>query len=250
MARQCLFCERSADSKEHLWASWILERVKSEPIRHSIGTAPVKIIGTPELTVKTVCPPCNNGWMSALETHNKPLIGCLMQDISTPLDSSQQSSLAAWAMKAAMVLDSVNTRDRNLFYKRSECEKLRLSSTIPPRTSIWIGRYSVRNSLGAFGTDLGIDTSDTPNVAKGCATTILVGHLAIQVLAVHVLAEYKDRAVGEIAPKPGRWNDLLLKLWPIGSRPITWPPPLTFTNGGPRSFARLIDRWKIGKSRF
>jgi len=249
MPRRCLFCDNTADSKEHLWASWVLERVKWEPIRHSIGKSPVKILDTPELTVRAVCRQCNNGWMSAIEQQSKPLIACLMQDISAPLDHSQQSSLTAWAMKTAMVLDAVNTRDRNLFYEKGECENLRLSSTIPPRTNIWIGRYSVRNSLGAFGTDLGIDMQGAPKAAKGCATTILVGHLAIQVLAVHVLPEYADRAVGQIAPKAGRWNDLLLNIWPIGSRPVRWPPPMSFMESGSLGIATLIGRWKIGKSR-
>jgi hypothetical protein len=187
--------------------------------------------------------------MSELEQQTKPLIACLMQDISAPLDYSQQSWLAAWAMKTAMVLDSVNTRDRNLFYEKSECENLRLTCAVPPLTKIWVGRYSVRNSLGAFGTDLGIAMPDAPKAAKGCATTILVGHLAIQVLAVHVLPEYKDRASGEIAPKAGRWNDLLWGIWPIGGRPVTWPPPLSFVEHGPHAIATLIGRWKIGKPR-
>lgn len=247
--RQCLFCNNVADSKEHLWASWILERVKWAPIRHSIGNSPVKILATPELKVKSVCKQCNNGWMSALEQQNKPLMGCLMQDIYAPIDHSQQSSLTAWAMKTAMVLDSVNTRDRTLFYQKGECENLRVSSAIPPRTEIWIGRYSVRNTLGAFGTDLGIAMPEAPKAATGCATTILAGHLAIQVLAVHVLPEYKDQAVGGIAPKPGRWNDLLTKVWPIGSQPIIWPPPLSFVETGPLAIATLMGRWKIGKSR-
>lgn len=57
-----------------------------------------------------------------------------MQDLSVPIDASQQSTLTAWALKTAMVFDSVNTRDRSLFYTRSERENLRLSSTIPEVT--------------------------------------------------------------------------------------------------------------------
>ena len=246
MPRQCLFCDRNADSKEHLWSSWILGRRKWEPIRHSIGKSPVKIIATPELTVRTVCEPCNNDWMSALEAQNIQLIGCLMQDISAPLDASQQASLAAWALKTAMVLDSVSRRGRNFFYERSECEMFRVSSTIPERTNIWIGRSSV-NSLGAFGTDFWIFVPDKTKVARGCATTIIVGHLAIQVLVVHVLPGHQGINF-TFNPKPGQWNHLLLNIWPIGSRPITWPPPLTFTNSGSRSIARLMDRWRIGES--
>jgi hypothetical protein len=247
MGRQCLFCDRKADSREHLWAAWILERVKKQPIRHSIGKSPVKTLARPEMKIRTVCEPCNNGWMSALEEQNIPLMACLLQDISAPLDASQQSSLAVWTLKTAMVLDSMNKRDRSFFYERSECEKLRLTSTIPARTNIWIGRYSM-SGLGAFGTDLWIVMPDGPRIAKGCATTIIVGHLAIQVLAIHVLPEYKDRIINEISPKAGQWDDLLLPIWPVGSRPVTWPPRLTFTNSGSLSIAHLMERWRIGKA--
>jgi hypothetical protein len=243
MPRQCLFCDQNADSKEHLWPLWILERRKSQPIRHSIGGSPVKIIPTPELTVRTVCRLCNNEWMNDLETKNKPLIGCLMDDFSAPLDASQQSLLAAWAMKTAMVSDSVNTRSRSLFYERSECEKLRLSYTIPERTSIWIGRY-VGDGFSLDGTDIGITVPEVPQVKKGHVTTILVGHFAIQVLAVRFLPEYKSTV--KVMPKTGQWDDLLLNIWPIGSRPVAWPPPLSFTKSGSLSIARLADRWRIG----
>lgn len=247
MARQCLFCKRNADSREHLWAAWILKRVKTQLIRHSIGGSPERILANPELKIGTVCECCNNGWMSKLEEQNIPLIGCLLQDISMSLDAAQQSSIAVWTLKTAMVLDSVNTRDRSLFYKRNACESLRLSFAIPSRTNIWIGRCSL-SSLGAFGTDLWIDTPDTPRVAKGCATTIVVGHLAIQILAVHTPPECNDRPISELAPKAGRWDDLLLHIWPAGTRAVTWPPPLTFTNSGSRSIAHLMDRWRIGKT--
>jgi hypothetical protein len=246
MPRQCLFCDRKADSKEHLWASWILEVRKKKkwgPIRHSVGGSPVKIIPNAELTVGTVCGTCNNGWMSDLETQNKPLIGCLLQDISTPLDSSHQSTLALWTLKTAMVLDSVDTRSRSLFYERSECEKLRLSSTIPEQTAIWIGQY-IGSDLSLDGADLGLTIPEVPINLTGHVTTILVGHLAIQILSLHVL-EHKNRKI-TVNPNPGQWDDLLLNIWPIGTRPVTWPPLLSFTNGGSRSIATLADRWRLG----
>jgi hypothetical protein len=93
---------------------------KSESTAHSSLHRQVydKNPGTsPELKIGTVCEPCNNGWMSSLEERNIPLIGCLLQDISTPLDACQQSSLAVWTLKTAMVLDSVNKRDRSLFMR-------------------------------------------------------------------------------------------------------------------------------------
>jgi len=247
MPHQCLFCGQQAGSREHLWGAWIHRRKDFGPLRISIGGSPEKIISNPEQKISTVCGKCNNGWMGDLEAQNIPLIGCLMQDIATPLDASQQFSLAAWTMKTAMVLDSVKGRKKSLFYERSECVRMRENHTIPDRTRIWIGRSSL-SSLGAYGTDLAIVLPDTLKVGVGCATTIIVGHLAVQVLATHVFPEHEDKNIGDIPPKPGPWDEMLLPIWPIGSRPVTWPPLITFTNSGERSIARLMDRWRIGKA--
>jgi hypothetical protein len=143
-----------------------------------------------------------------------------------------------------MVLDSVNTRSRRLLFERSECESLRLGYRIPERTRIWIGRY-VGSALSLNGTDIGVTVPEVPEVAKGHVTTILVGHLAIQVLVLRVLPEYQDKSI-KVLPKSGPWNDLLLNIWPISSRPVTWPPHLSFTKSGSLSIARIADRWRIG----
>ena len=115
MARQseCLFCDRQAGSREHLWAAWIHERLpKREPIRITSADRPITFSKNPEIKVKSVCGVCNNGWMSNLEAASIPVVGNLMQDISLPLDTSQQTLLATWAVKTAMVLDSTNRRTR------------------------------------------------------------------------------------------------------------------------------------------
>jgi hypothetical protein len=188
--------------------------------------------------------------MSILETGCIPLIGCLAQDISTPLDNSHQSLLTVWALKTAMVTDSTNKTTRNLFYEKGEREALRTNYTIPARTKVWIGRAS-KSSLAAIGTDIWLDLLPTRKVAKGSVTTIVVGHLAIQVLSIHVLPNIvHDGAITAVQPKPGRWDESLAPVWPIGSRPVTWPPKLTFDTqrGGPISIAALVDRWKMGKN--
>lgn len=247
MPHQCLFCDQQAGSREHLWGAWIHRRKDFGPLRISIGGSPEKIVNNPEQRVSTVCGKCNNTWMSDLEAQNIPLMGCLMQDVAIPLDASQQSSLAAWSTKFAMVFESVKGRKKSLFYERSECVKMRQNHTIPARTRIWIGRFSL-NSIGAFGTDLGIVLHDTLKVGVGCATTIVVGHLVVQVLATHIFSEHGDKNIDDIPPKPGRWDEMLLTIWPVGSRPVIWPPPVTFTNSGGHSIAKLMDRWRIGKA--
>ena len=134
------------------------------PIRRFKVGSPVEVTASAQVRIKAVCQPCNNGWMSRLETENKSIIGDFLNDRSLQLDTSQQASLARWTLKTAMVLDAV-TKERNLFYARSECENLYLKSLIPDRTTIWIGRY-YDSTFSLDGTEVWIDLPATPKVAK------------------------------------------------------------------------------------
>lgn len=184
--------------------------------------------------------------MSQLENETKPIIGALMDDISLWLDTTQQSQVAIWCMKTAMVVEQVEARKRTPCYNQIEREELRSTSAIPIQTLMWLGRCSLR-SLAAIGTDVWVDLADIPKVAKGAVTTIVVGHLAIQVLTIHVRAEHRHRNVNinTIHPKAGQWDKLLIPFH-FPTRTIQWPPPLTFANGGATSIAALMDRWRIG----
>ena len=106
MAKQCLFCENEANSKEHLWSNWILQRLGTQPMRVKMGKAPAKNVAHSVVQVRCVCVQCNSKWMSALESENIPIIGRLTENTVTPLDAAQQTSLALWTVMKAMVLDA------------------------------------------------------------------------------------------------------------------------------------------------
>ncbi len=245
--RQCLFCGKPADSKEHLWSDWILKSLKSRnPIVQKVGKAPPSNPFTGAVTVRCVCTECNNGWMSRLEARIKPLVGSLMQDISAPLDAEQQKDVSLWALKTAMVVEATKSRDIARCYQHADCEQLRLNSSVPPRTKIWLGRFS-GSGLLATGTDIWLNVSEVPKAAHGCVTTIIVGHLAIQVLTTHIPAKYDNETIN-VSCKMGPWNELLIDVWSLADS-VMWPPARSFTNdGGPLSFIALRDRWKIGKA--
>ena len=247
MAKQCLFCANEANSKEHLWSDWILQRLGTQPTRIKIGKAPPTTMDHSVVEVRCVCSlPCNGGWMSALESENIPVIGRLMESTPTPLDAAQQTSLALWAVMKAMVLDAVNAKKRGHFFTRNECEALRLHRRIPDQTGVEIGAY-VRKGYSADGTIIWLDFPNAPKAAKVSVTTFVIGHLVIQVVTAHPEPEHKNTRVGNIGIRDGEWNKLLFPIWPIGTRPVTWPPQMTFSNSGPSSIATLQNRWRIGK---
>lgn len=246
MAQPCLFCDNIPGSREHLWPAWIHRRKDFGPIRLQRGMSPEVIVHNPQQTVKTVCGTCNGGWMSSLEAENIPLIGSMFQDISIPLDAAQQHSVAVWAMKTAMMLESTKGRNAaNGFYTHEEGLNLRVSRTIPDRTRIWIGRISEQH-LGASGTDFTIQTSDGKRLGMGSVATITVGHFVVQVVTTHIDPEYAAVDIPDVQPKPGDWDKMLLKIWPSGRQSLDWPPQVSFTNGGPLGSAFLLDRWRVG----
>lgn len=248
MPTTCLFCDHPSGSREHLWPAWIHARKKFGPIRHKIGARPEKILSDPEQKVKTVCRICNNEWMSQLENDNIPTIGSMIADLSIPLDVDQQTAVAAWAVKTSMIADSVQGRvAANRFYTKAECVATRLTRTIPARTRIWIAR-SALSSLSAIGTHILMFSPEVPARTPGMVINIIVGHLAIQVMTLHVHPELTNAGIPDPEPKPGEWGNLVTQIWPVELQYLMWPPKETFTNNGPKSIATFLDRWRIGEN--
>jgi hypothetical protein len=203
-------------------------------MRHKLGRHPAKIVPKAELQVRCVCDTCNKGWMNGLEKLNKPMIGCLMEDIALSLDQQQQDAVARWAVKTSMVQDAMATRNRQMFYTVSEHRALRSGSAIPENTAIWLGRYSLR-TLSIDGYDVGLDFRDSgaevSEPVNGCVSTIVVGHLMLQVLTVHVPEKYSTRPFDVTCTVSAPWDRLLIPIWPLSAQ-VNWPPPLFLKGSG------------------
>ena len=209
---------------------------------HSIGKSATKLLPSSERKGRCVCYACNSNWMSQLEDLNKTVLGSLMHDLSIPLDIAQQAGIAAWATKTAMTFQSVRSND--MFYSRAEREQLRANLTIPLRTVIWLGRY-IPSTIAAQGNDLWHDFEGVPRSVKGHVTTIVIGHLAIQILSVHVREEHNSMNVF-VDSKHGPWDKFLLSIWPA-DRVVMWPPARSFSERDSIfNFDTLVGRWKVG----
>jgi hypothetical protein len=91
-----------------------------------------------------------------------------------------------------------------------------------------------------------MNIGEAANVGHGLVTTIVVGHLAIQVFTVHVSPNYDDSNIN-LPIKLGPWDQLLSLIWPT-DRVAQWPPPLTFSQRGDFPIAALMGRWKTRAS--
>ena len=96
---------------------------------------------------------------------------------TVPLSLAQQSVVARWAVKTAMVQDAIYTRKRELFYTESERLAVRFNRGLPVYTVIWLGRSSLR-TLTCDGTDFVVDINDGNSIvetATGSVSTFVVG---------------------------------------------------------------------------
>lgn len=143
-------------------------------------------------------------------------------------------------MKTAMMGDSKEGRNAsNRFFTRDECRNLRVSRTIQPLTLIWLGRMDGMH-LWNMGTDLTLNDSEGKPLATIIASTIVAGHFVTQVVAVHMNQEGK--VLSDVSCKFGDWADKLVQIWPPQQPVVHWPPPKTFTNGGPDGIACVPHR--------
>jgi hypothetical protein len=248
MIPTCIFCENESGSQEHLWAAWIHRRKQFGPIRVKEGTGPELIEDDPQKTISTVCHICNNTWMSRLEDKNIPALGDMLENKPTVIDPGRQRLLTEWAVKTAMVQDSIKRRIGNeIFYTRDERVAMRLNQQIPDRTRIWIGALT-ESHLGAFGTDFTIVNSEArTRIGTGMATTVIIGHFVVQVVTEHFAPRYAVLDVAPIEPRPGDWGNMLIDGYPKKQKQIKWPPTKAFTNGGPDGIAYLMHRWRMGE---
>src|SRR5260370_19429528 len=93
MAKQCLFCDNQANSKEHLWSDWILQRLGTQPTRIKMGKAPATTMDHSVVEVRCVCSiPCNGGWVGLGEAVEIPVNSGLVESNAVPLGPPPQTT--------------------------------------------------------------------------------------------------------------------------------------------------------------
>jgi hypothetical protein len=238
--KSCIFCTNPPNSKEHLFPMWLIRKLpKGHAMSSKLADGPELVSVSYEVKVKCVCTTCNNGWMSLLEVEVKTLLSALMADLSVELSPSDQTLLAAWALKTAMVADAAS--GLTPFYAASECEALRLNRAIPKGTGIWLGRYFADSfSIKTGGTT--IDLPDGSSIGQFHVFTALLGHAVFQVLTIH---EVQDEITTQInlAVTDLPWNELLFSIHPPTTKNALWPPQKSFTNHFATPYKALIYRW-------
>lgn len=177
---------------------------------------------SPAIRVKRVCGHCNNGWMSRLESRAKPVIEALIDDRLDALNLKSMESIAAWAVKTAMVLESA-LPPPEWFFTDQERERLRIDKLLPHWTSVWIAKCVEHSGLYSACKRPRSTESIRDGTITASVTTLAFGSLAIQTRTLRIPSGVPPNTRVTVAERAGPWDELTLQVWPILIEQVSWP---------------------------
>lgn len=262
--RTCVFCGGLPLTREHVYPQWLqqfsaprayIQRegshqgpfpqtvVRQNAMGQYVVVDEVRGNRTPilhEVTVKSVCATCNNGWMSTLENSIRgPLKK--MADPPNPVphlvDAQTRTLLAAWAHKCFLMYDQYrDPRDRVFVEEDFVAFK---NSQRPPQTArIYMGITNSPISTFAMWHEthlLVLDLEADPQTALATySRNMASSHLGVQ--GVYFIQQYfkpdipwtpAARRAIDLAAMAAAEATPARQIWPPKSKPFHWPPRLT-----------------------
>ena len=247
--RTCLFCSNRANSLEDAWPLWITNQFKTNEAaefqaeRRGVALKPWRVY-QPRLTLRCVCQPCNNGWMSKLENQAKPFLQPLLTGNRCLLDIAGQSTVALWSVKTAMVLEGQDALEQRL-YMQPEREQLRKWSALPWRTWVWLAA-SADPTYFMSAKNRHMEAGNDGNIS-GVSITMMFAHVVLQVLTIRVPNDVGPSTRITMDIRKGRWPEATVQIWPTQSRAV-WPPPMGLNGeSGLNLFAERFSTTSVGE---
>ncbi len=257
MVRTCIFCDQTSLTLEHVWPDWISKNLYGPPKKDRFTatrfdgpnrTPTGKSFKSSELNHKArlVCADCNNGWMSDVESHAKPVLLPLLRGRSVTLDADDQTILRAWIVLRAMILErAASSPVARTFYTSEERRTFadtEFEGSLEPldATYIWAfhyqsPRWAARSNVANGGIHM---VPGGPQTHHLQFITGFVGRLGFQVLNGRWprgrRLELNSRAVRD-------WEAAMVLLWPDPSAVIEWPPGGFYL--GDDSYDPILDRF-------
>jgi hypothetical protein len=243
--RKCIFCGSDGPlTKEHVLGNWLADVGLSDELVENMA-GPLNRIGTSfgtarpfQITVKSVCASCNNGWMSRLEQTARRVLAPKILGEHGRIQRDDAGAIASWIHKTALVamyLSSDDARREGYGLPPEEYSRLyQASERIRPlaESTYWIGRYTGEIRSGSVRVTpmiLRDPERASSKVPDAYAMTIVLGALVLQGLRftapdVH-LHPKTSRGLPQLWPPQGHGTD-----WP-GGREIGDEDFLRFSTG-------------------
>lgn len=239
-------------SKEHVWPSWVRERLPESVRERRIdyvfkdsarGGEFRRVAQQPifDLRVRSVCKPCNEGWMSRIEVGASRFASGMLEGRGRLLHSGGQTALARWALLKAMVGQLVfrsspkesipPSHYRELFETDQE------SGTPPGVVTVTMGQtaWRERQAEAGFHAFNGLARGEDKS-----ATAPLDGYLltfSCLDIVFQIVRMFGDERAEYVHNK--RLDDTMRRIWPP-SDAFTFPFGPALTQGGLRSLAGEI----------
>jgi hypothetical protein len=175
--------------------------------------------------------------MSQLESEVKPIVESILDGKLDAIDTSAQSTLAAWAVKTAMVLEALDP-NRPWFYSAEERDQMRMARSLPHRTSVWIAKCVNQRDVYSAAKDHRSNSGD--DSVRAFSVTMAFGSLAFQVVTVKTPDAIPVNVAVTYDVSDGPWDQTLVQVWPTSDMPRIWPP--TYGLDSDRGLVALTER--------
>ncbi len=240
--KQCLFCDATSLTKEHIFPDWIVQRYEQRTRGRGTFNASfskwdgiVKRWSQPTITQKKalLCKSCNNVKLGSVEHEVSPLLIPYIEDGSYEhaIGRTEQLALSVWIVARAMIWDGIAPLGRR-FYTQSQRIAFSDSDplTLPPNTQIWLGLHlgSPYRAAITVGNQL-VNDDDGFNV-----TTAVIGHVAMQLVAW----KGKGWRIHTGRLRSEGWETATKQIWPLRRRAVQWPPPAHLDREGLKALAK------------
>ena len=223
--RACVFCGGPANSSEHAFPQWLNDLLPADAMTHRRTAAQSGDVKSAwvhsgfDFKVKQVCRQCNNGWMSRLEDSTKELLIPLLTNERThDITPSEQTRLAIWGYKTAIVLSLVTPADERVV-PSEHFEHLYHEGAPPNSTWVWIGGVQ-SEARGEVRSGWSQPERLVVTLADGTLAPHPAYRLSFSAMALFFQVVHDPGAEGIVRPK--ELSDVFIRVRPISKG--SWPP--------------------------
>ena len=135
-------------------------------------------------TTRMVCANCNGGWMARLESETKTVFTAMIGNERLALEQPEQQTLAAWALKTAIVIDHAQGHPWQPTDMPDERQYLAATGAPSARVRVWLASCFDGPPAHArlWGTSLSLKSSSADSVsAPVFGATLSLGLMCFQV---------------------------------------------------------------------
>ncbi len=240
----CWMCGRPGPlTEEHTFPDWVRkifaadgsDIVLSDHLAGMVNRSRTWTNRSGEVTVRSVCRDCNQGWMSKLEARCRPLLQPLITGHPARLSPAGQVDLALWAVKTAWVFQSRNATTSTC--RAEQRQALAATLALPAGVQVLLGAFHESGDV-VLCTNWYVAGSTTAAQfdLDASASTMVIGRVVFQVIQRPATEAQGGRSTRQNAD-PSAVHQVL----PDTGQAVEWPPRRVLNEGDLNDFVTLPD---------